>query len=590
MLPYINLPFLYLADRLGAAPDEIKLIFSFLLSYPLAGLLKRVPDARPDRKNLFIIGVALFYLVGLFDLWVGIRTLFISSAAAYGIAYWLRGSPYMPWIGFAFLMGHMSVNQLNRQFANDPSTVDITGAQMVLVIKLSAFCWNVADGLVPDDQLTPFQRDRALQELPALLDYAGYVLFFPSLLVGPACDFAEYRRWLDTSMFAVPASVDPAKRPRTRRRRKIPRSGTPAMLKMAAGLAWIGLFLVLSGYYPTSALLGDGATKPASPWAFVQRIAVVYAVGFVARTKYYGVWSLTEGACILAGLGFNGVDPASGRISWNRVQNVDAWGVESAQNTRAYLENWNMKTNAWLRNYVYLRVTPRGRKPGFRASMATFVTSAFWHGFYPGYYLTFVLASFIQTVAKNFRRYLRPFFLDPSTQAPLPSKPVYDVLSFLATQLAFSFAVAPFVLLTLPDSLLAWSRVYFYIIVAVALSTAFFASPAKPALKKLLEQRAAAAAKKVDAPPVAPVEEKKEAPPAPSRALEPEKAEKAEESEESDLPPIKLFPVPPNIMGAGLPADLEDELDEMVAELRDDMQELQRRATDTIHKRRAERR
>lgn len=33
----------------------VKLIFSFLLSYPLAALLKRVPDTRPDYKNLFII-------------------------------------------------------------------------------------------------------------------------------------------------------------------------------------------------------------------------------------------------------------------------------------------------------------------------------------------------------------------------------------------------------------------------------------------------------------------------------------------------------------------------------------------------------
>ncbi len=33
----------------------MKLIFSFLISYPLAGLLKRVPDARPQYKNLFII-------------------------------------------------------------------------------------------------------------------------------------------------------------------------------------------------------------------------------------------------------------------------------------------------------------------------------------------------------------------------------------------------------------------------------------------------------------------------------------------------------------------------------------------------------
>jgi lysophospholipid acyltransferase len=83
------------------------------------------------------------------------------------------------------------------------------------------------------------------------------------------------------------------------------------------------------------------------------------------------------------------------------LRNVSPWGVESAQNTRAYLGNWNINTNNWLRNYMYLRVTPRGKKPGFRASMATFVTSAFWHGFYPGYYLSFVLASFVQTVAKS---------------------------------------------------------------------------------------------------------------------------------------------------------------------------------------------
>ena len=36
----------------------VKLIASFLISYPLAGLLKRVPDARPEQKNLFIIGYA----------------------------------------------------------------------------------------------------------------------------------------------------------------------------------------------------------------------------------------------------------------------------------------------------------------------------------------------------------------------------------------------------------------------------------------------------------------------------------------------------------------------------------------------------
>lgn len=46
----------------------------------------------------------------------------------------------MPWIGFVFLMGHMSVNHIYRQSVNNASAVDISGAQMVLVMKLTAFC------------------------------------------------------------------------------------------------------------------------------------------------------------------------------------------------------------------------------------------------------------------------------------------------------------------------------------------------------------------------------------------------------------------------------------------------------------------
>lgn len=414
----------------------------------------------------------------------------------------------MPWIGFVFLMAHMSINQLERQFANNPSAVDITGAQMVLVMKLSAFCWNIADGTLSEDQLSDFQKDRVLTELPDLLDYAGWVFFFPALLCGPAMDFAEYRRWLDTSMFEVPTTVDPSKKPPTRKKRRIPRSATPAMWKMAGGLVWILCFLNFSGWYSPELLVSDDYSQ----YGFLRRVWIMHMTNFTARMKYYGVWSLTEGACILTGIGYNGVDPATGRISWDRVQNVNPWGVETAQNTRAYLGSWNIKTNLWLRNYIYLRVTPIGKKPGFRATLATFVTSALWHGFYPGYYLTFVLASFIQTVAKSksnrtifcflspeersvtnentdFRRYFRPFFIDPQTQKGTSLKPYYDIFTYLVTQLAFSFATTPFIVLGFADSVKVWANVYFYCVVGVAASSIFFSSPGKRWLKKKIEER-----------------------------------------------------------------------------------------------------
>ncbi|PTU18708.1 hypothetical protein P175DRAFT_0518155 [Aspergillus ochraceoroseus IBT 24754] len=477
MLPGIDLLFSYPARITGASADELKLIASFLLSYPLAGLLKRIPDGEPWKKNAFIIAVSLFYLLGLFDLWDGLRTLIYSAAGVYAIAYYVDGS-LMPWIGFIFLMGHMSINHIYRQIANDPHSVDITGAQMVLVMKLSAFCWNVHDGRLPQDQLSDAQKYAAITSFPSILDYTGYVLFFPSLLAGPACDYVDYRRWIDTTLFDVPPGTDPSKVPPTRKKRKIPRSGTPATIKAATGLAWIFAFLQLGSFY------NEGKVMEASflENSFLRRVWIIYMVGFTARTKYYGVWSLSEGACILSGMGYNGFDPKTGKVFWNRLENIDPWKLETAQNSHAYLGNWNKNTNHWLRNYVYLRVTPKGKKPGFRASLATFATSAFWHGFYPGYYLTFILGSFIQTVAKKFRRHVRPLFLSADGSKPGPYKRYYDIASWFVTQVTLSFTVMPFIFLSFADSMRVWQSVYYYGIVGVIASLAFFSSPAKSIL------------------------------------------------------------------------------------------------------------
>ncbi|KAJ9301409.1 hypothetical protein DTO271G3_1544 [Paecilomyces variotii] len=484
MLPFIDTPFYYLEGLTGASVDELKLIASFLLSYPLAGILKRLPDTQPWKKNVFIISVSLFYLVGLFDLWDGLRTLLYSAVGTYAIAYYIDGS-LMPWIGFIFLMGHMSLNHIIRQNLNDPSVVDITGAQMVLVMKLSAFCWNIHDGRLPQKDLSDAQKYAAIREFPGFLDYAGYVLFFPSLFAGPAFDYVDYHRWITTTLFDVPPGTDPAKVPLTRKKRKIPRSGTPATKKAVIGLMWIFLFLQLGKLYFPNAVLSEEYMK----YSFPRRVWILHMLGFATRLKYYGVWSLTEGACILSGMGYNGFDATTGKVFWNRLENVNPWGIETAQNTYEYLGNWNKNTNHWLKNYVYLRVTPKGKKPGFRASLATFATSAFWHGFYPGYYLTFILASFVQMAARNVRRHVRPFFLTPDGSKPTPYKRYYDAATWFATQVTMSFVVLPFIILSFTGSVGVWAHVYFYGIIGVFSTIGFFASPAKAILVKRLKKR-----------------------------------------------------------------------------------------------------
>lgn len=182
---------------------------------------------------------------------------------------------------------------------------------------------------------------------------------------------------------------------------------------------------------------------------------------------------------------------------------MDIWNIEFAENTKVLLDAWNMKTNVWLRECVYKRVTPKGKKPGFRSSLATFMTSAFWvcppsffsspaleanakldpqHGIAPGYYLTFFFFAFVQTTARLARAYLRPLLLPANhvskRGAPPPpqtrKKQLYDVLSVLATVTLTNYGTLPFMLLTVDDSFVAWNSVAWYGHFLIAGALAFF--------------------------------------------------------------------------------------------------------------------
>jgi lysophospholipid acyltransferase len=70
--------------------------------------------------------MGLLYLIGVFDLWSGLWSIVISSSMAYLISAYVQ-DPNMPWIAFAALMGHMSISHIQRQRANNPGIIDITG-------------------------------------------------------------------------------------------------------------------------------------------------------------------------------------------------------------------------------------------------------------------------------------------------------------------------------------------------------------------------------------------------------------------------------------------------------------------------------
>ncbi|CDO74287.1 hypothetical protein BN946_scf184663.g8 [Trametes cinnabarina] len=371
-------------------------------------------------------------------------------------------------------MGHLTINHIIRTFAEAGyETFEISGPQMVLTMKLTTFAWNVYDGRRSEDvgisgECDKWQTQQRVVDYPSLLEFCGYAFYFPGFLVGPYLTFNEYRALVSGSLYKAAEKAEEAEGLASdpMPQRLVPRGRKRvAFRKMILGLLFLGIYVV---FYPEAnyQLTVEDVFEAKR---LSSRIIFLQFCGFFERVKYYAVWTLTEGASIQTGLGFTGYTK-SGGTRWEGAANVDIWNIEFAPNLKVLLDSWNMKTNIWLRECVYKRVTPKGKKPGFKSSLATFATSAFWHGIAPGYYLSFFFFAFVQVVARQARTYLRPLVLPatyvPSRDAPPPPqttcKQIYDYLGIIVTVSLTNYGTLPFMLLTIDDSFVAWNNVAWY--------------------------------------------------------------------------------------------------------------------------------
>ena len=85
------------------------------------------------------------------------------------------------------------------------------------------------------------------------------------------------------------------------------------------------------------------------------------------------------------------------------------YNLATSQDVKGFITSWNISVHEWLKNYVYLRmITNRNRDKkdslkveknrnegeNFIATLSSFLVSAVWHGFYPGFY-SFFICSFL---------------------------------------------------------------------------------------------------------------------------------------------------------------------------------------------------
>lgn len=184
--------------------------------------------------------------------------------------------------------------------------IDFTTAHCVLTLRLIGLGWDYVDGAIPENKQEKYQQENSLKTLPSLLEVFAYSFHWGSFLVGPQFSFRAYNSLITGDIWAQRGGSGKPQ----------PLPLIPVLRSFLLGVLYLGLTTVVGGHFPVSHVLEE---------SFGSR-SLLYKLGYVwlsTRLRIYvyaGMWMLTEGHCVLSGLGFNGVDE-SGNPLWNRVTN-----------------------------------------------------------------------------------------------------------------------------------------------------------------------------------------------------------------------------------------------------------------------------
>lgn len=220
---------------------------------------------------------------------------------------------------------------------------------------------------------------------------------------------------------------------------------------------------------------------------FLKRFGYQYMSGFTARWKYYFIWSISEAAIMVSGLGFSGwTDSSPPKPRWDRAKNVDILGVELAKTAAQLPLAWNIQVSTWLRHYVYERLIQKGKRPGFFQLLATQTVSAVWHGLYPGYIIFFVQSALMINGSRVIYRWQQAI---PPNMALM--KKILAFLNLAYTILVLNYSAVGFMVLSLQETLVAYGSVYFIgtLIPVAIILLGYVIKPARPSRSKARKDR-----------------------------------------------------------------------------------------------------
>ncbi|XP_014283243.1 lysophospholipid acyltransferase 6 [Halyomorpha halys] len=438
----------------GIPLDHINFVASQVISLALAPLMQSVLHPSITKlaaRQTFVLIVGIF--LGYFAFGIQIIHLVGLPLICYLLLRILNPKIVQRWT-MVVAIGYLSCIHLHRLFYSGAAyALDVTGPLMVMTQKITSLAFNIHDGFSKDD-LTPNQKYYAIKNIPTVLDYMSYIFHFQTLMAGPVVFYRDYRDFITGANFLKPgttlADADLSQRDSYIK----PDPFYPALKKIAISVTFGVIFSVLK--FPIEHAKDEEFFRS----GIIYQMAYLYVATTTARYKYYHAWLLADAINNISGLGFNGFT-SDGKQKWDLISNVDILGFEFGSSLRDCIQSWNILTNSWLRMVVYERVSKEN------GVFLTFTLSALWHGFHPGYYLTFATGALFTVASRMVRKYVRPHFQTSSNM-----RKFYDVLTCLFTRILMTYLTFSFVLLEFWASIRIFWNMYCWLHI-LALFTIF---------------------------------------------------------------------------------------------------------------------
>ncbi|CAG8488359.1 15584_t:CDS:2 [Cetraspora pellucida] len=478
-----------LSVETGVSEQVLRLLLTILFAYPIS-LIYRLTLVRPLKtkwapfiRNLYVVitGLSLSYFFNGHHIKHSLITTIVTWLFCY-LGSIFRNRVLSAIASFLFNVTYLLVGYYMT--ATDDYDVSWTMPQCVLCLRMIGFAMDFMDGekllkskppvnvkenitntnekntdtkkvsqqtdssisTRPQKQPISFEKNIQLGTLPPLIETIGYANFFGSFLIGPQFSFHLYRKFITMSLYPDPSNIPP-------------RCYWFALKSFLLGALYLGVQQVGSGYFPQSYLLtAEYAAKP-----FIHKLIIMWWTGKFILSKYLGIWTLSEGACILSGISFNGYDD-NGNPKWDGLSNIEKWNFEFATSLTQIITSFNTNTNLWTKLYIFKRLVFLGNKQ--LSSILSLVFLALWHGLHSGYYFCFSLEFFDieaeKRWAKRFERYTKPLYLSQNNSNPkiMFGKYLHLFIGWFGQTCALHYAIISFGLLKWDHVISAYNSVY----------------------------------------------------------------------------------------------------------------------------------